>query len=33
MGVDKRAMYVSCYWKIGDSDEGMKRAKQLDRDA
>lgn len=32
-GVDKRAMYVSCYWKIGDTDEGMKRAKKLDSEA
>ena len=29
-GIDKRAMYVSCYWKLGDTDEGMKRAKRLD---
>ncbi|MEM9313875.1 MAG: siderophore-interacting protein [Pseudomonadota bacterium] len=29
-GVDKRQMYVSCYWKLGDTDEGMKRAKRLD---
>ncbi len=32
-GIDKRRMYVSCYWKIGDSDEGMKTAKRLDPEA
>ena len=32
-GIDKRAMYVSSYWKIGDSDEGMKLAKRMDPDA
>ncbi|MEM7542153.1 MAG: siderophore-interacting protein, partial [Pseudomonadota bacterium] len=31
--VSRDAMYASCYWKIGDSDEGMKRAKRLDSDA
>lgn len=29
-GVDRRAMYLSCYWKVGDSDEGMKKAKRQD---
>lgn len=32
-GIDKRAMYVSSYWKIGETDEGMKRAKRLDPEA
>ena len=32
-GIDKRAMYVSSYWKIGDTDEGMKRAKRMDPEA
>lgn len=32
-GIDKRAMYCSSYWKLGDTDEGMKRAKKLDPDA
>ncbi len=32
-GIDKRAMYVSSYWKIGDTDEGMKLAKRMDPDA
>lgn len=31
--IDKRAMYVSCYWKLGDTDEGMKRAKREDPEA
>ncbi len=29
-GVDRKAMYVSSYWKLGETDEGMKRAKFLD---
>jgi NADPH-dependent ferric siderophore reductase len=29
-GVDRRAMYLSCYWKLGASSEAMKRAKRLD---
>ena len=29
-GIDRRAMYLSCYWKQGDTDEGMKRAKRID---
>ena len=29
-GVDRREMYLSCYWKYGETDEGMKKAKQLD---
>jgi NADPH-dependent ferric siderophore reductase len=29
-GVQKNFMYVSCYWKIGDTDEGMKAAKRAD---
>lgn len=33
MGIDKRQMYISCYWKCGETDEGMKRAKRLDPDA
>lgn len=32
-GIDKRAMYVSSYWKIGDTDEGMKLAKRMDTEA
>ena len=32
-GIDKRAMYVSSYWKIGDTDEGMKLAKRMDAEA
>ena len=32
-GIDKRAMYVSSYWKIGDTDEGMKLAKRMDPEA
>lgn len=32
-GIDRRAMYCSCYWKMGDTDEGMKRAKKLDPEA
>ncbi len=32
-GIDKHAMYCSCYWKMGDTDEGMKRAKKLDPEA
>ncbi|MBS01474.1 MAG: hypothetical protein CMQ24_02025 [Gammaproteobacteria bacterium] len=28
--LDKRRMYLSSYWKSGDTDEGMKRAKRLD---
>ncbi len=29
-GIDRRAMYLSCYWKYGETDEGMKQAKQRD---
>ena len=32
-GIDKREMYLSCYWKYGDTDEGMKQAKRLDAQA
>ncbi|MEM7099583.1 MAG: siderophore-interacting protein [Pseudomonadota bacterium] len=32
-GIDKKAMYLSCYWKYGDTDEGMKAAKRLDAQA
>lgn len=32
-GIDKHAMYCSCYWKLGDTDEGMKQAKKLDPEA
>lgn len=28
--VPRDAMYVSCYWKIGQTDEGMKAAKRAD---
>ena len=28
--VPKDSMYVSCYWKIGTNDEGMKAAKRAD---
>lgn len=28
--LSKEFMYVSCYWKIGDTDEGMKAAKRAD---
>lgn len=28
--VPREFMYVSCYWKIGDTDEGMKAAKRAD---
>jgi NADPH-dependent ferric siderophore reductase len=28
--VPKAFMYVSCYWKIGATDEGMKIAKMTD---
>ncbi len=28
--IDKHLIYASSYWKIGESDEGNKRAKQLD---
>ncbi len=28
--VDRDDMYVSCYWKIGATDEGMKQAKRDD---
>ena len=30
MKIDRKNMYLSCYWKTGTSDEGMKRAKFLD---
>ncbi|MEM9385004.1 MAG: siderophore-interacting protein [Pseudomonadota bacterium] len=29
-GIDRREMYLSCYWKLGATDEGMKRAKRAD---
>ncbi|MEO0423865.1 MAG: siderophore-interacting protein [Pseudomonadota bacterium] len=32
-GIDRREMYLSCYWKLGDTDEGMKRAKRADAQA
>lgn len=32
-GIDRKAMYVSCYWKLGDSDEAMKAAKRADPEA
>lgn len=31
--VPRENMYVSCYWKIGDTDEGMKQAKRNDTEA
>jgi NADPH-dependent ferric siderophore reductase len=31
--VHKKNMYVSCYWKIGETDEGMKTAKRTDVEA
>ena len=31
--VDKAFKYVSCYWKIGETDEGMKAAKRADAEA
>ena len=31
--IDKKAMYLSCYWKNGDTDEGMKIAKRKDAEA
>lgn len=31
--VRKENMYVSCYWKIGETDEGMKAAKRADKEA
>jgi len=30
MKIDRKNMYLSCYWKIGTPDEGMKKAKVLD---
>lgn len=30
--VEKEFKYVSCYWKIGETDEGMKAAKRADTD-
>jgi NADPH-dependent ferric siderophore reductase len=31
--VHKKSMYVSCYWKIGVTDDGMKAAKRADIEA
>ncbi|MEM7410835.1 MAG: siderophore-interacting protein [Myxococcota bacterium] len=31
--VDRTDLYVSCYWKIGETDEGMKQAKRNDSEA
>ena len=28
--VEKKSSYISCYWNIGETDEGMKIAKALD---
>jgi NADPH-dependent ferric siderophore reductase len=28
--VDKNNIYVSSYWKMGDADEGHKKAKKMD---
>ena len=30
MKIDRKNMYLSCYWKTGTPDEGMKKAKVLD---
>lgn len=30
--INRKQMYVSSYWKHGDTDEGMKQAKRLDPD-
>jgi hypothetical protein len=30
MKIDRKNMYLSCYWKTGTSDEGKKKAKFLD---
>lgn len=32
-GIDKRAMYCSSYWKMGNTDEEMKQAKKNDPEA
>jgi NADPH-dependent ferric siderophore reductase len=32
-GVPREHMYVSCYWKMGDTDEEMKQAKRADTDS
>ncbi|MEM7217279.1 MAG: siderophore-interacting protein [Pseudomonadota bacterium] len=32
-GIDRKAMYLSCYWKLGDTDEGMKKAKRRDAES
>ena len=32
-GVAKEHKYISCYWKIGVTDEGMKAAKRADTEA
>tara|TARA_R110002073_G_scaffold141708_5_gene292910 strand:- start:574 stop:867 length:294 start_codon:yes stop_codon:yes gene_type:complete len=31
--IDKSLMYVSCYWKVGETDEGMKIAKRNNPEA
>ncbi len=31
--VERGDLYASCYWKIGDTDEGMKAAKRSDPEA
>ena len=31
--IDKYQLYASSYWKMGESDEGNKRAKQMDAEA
>jgi NADPH-dependent ferric siderophore reductase len=31
--VDRNFTYISCYWKIGDTDEGLKAAKKSDPEA
>ena len=32
-GVERRQIYASSYWKMGETDEGNKAAKKLDADA
>ena len=31
--IDIHSMYLSCYWKLGATDEGMKRAKRIDAES
>lgn len=32
-GVERGQMYASSYWKMGETDEGNKKAKKMDEDA